>query len=399
MIGYHYKKIDILSLLLLLLLEHGKCAFPYLTGEHQLKESIPVSVYVRVNGDVFFSTGGDYEIARLRNKLSSIYPVRSSGLLSLTVNTTSLTLISSPVLISHNFTVQYKVKDGKRNRRHAAAQHDHQPYCNYISTDEQLEGVFNLCLGVNGHFIDGERYYKIKANISHATLSHFSSTSPSTSTHVPSLHNRDRRSFKEPWSNQSAERYKRTYDDDEPYHLELYIVIDHDFYNHVCEKNETYCIDKIWSYNLAVVWMFHKGFGINIVIVGIEVWTGGNLVDIDTNRKGSYLDTVSYRFDNQINDYATNVVGGAKTYDGFLYYSSTTSIWYGDVRGVASIDRTCYNDSYAYVDVRANDRFEIAVDTTAHELAHSLGARHIRDYGTFYKCWCYPKMCVMGEGE
>ena len=395
MFGFHHGKIDILSLLFLLLLELGRCAFPYLTGEHHLTESFPVSVYVQVNEDVFFSTEGDYEIARLRNKLSSIYPVHSPGLLSLTVNTTSLNLISSPVLISHNFTVQYKVKDGKRNRRHAAEQHDHQPYCNYISTDEQLEGVFNLCLGVNGHFIDGDRYNKIKSNISHGTLIHLSSTSPSTQ--VPSLHNRYKKSFQEPWSNQSSGRYKRNHVN--TYHLELYIVIDHDFYNRICEKNETYCIDKIWSYNLGVAWLIDHGFGINLVIVGIEVWTEGNLVDIDTNRLGSHLDTVSGWFEDEINDYAINVVGGAKVYDGFMYFSSTTSPIHGDAHGVALIDKTCYNNSYAYVDVKAGDRFELGVHTITHELGHSLGGRHIRDYGTFSECWCYPKMCVMGEGE
>ena len=392
-------RLIIVTVLLLTLVDVSVSLFPYLAKEHQLGVSFPVSISLHAIDKVFFSTSGAHEVAQLRNKLQSIYPVRSPGLLLLRLNTTSLNLVSSPVLISKKFAVQFKAKDDKRSKRYTAGQHDYHPYCNYISSDAKVEGVFNLCSGVNGHLIDEDRYYKIKSNISRGIVSHFSSISPST--HVPSLHNRDKRGDENTLHNTPGiRRYKRYHDDDDPvYHLELYIVADYDFYDLVCDKNETYCIDEIWSYNLAVVPKFEDGFGINIVIVGIEVWTEGNLIDIDTSRRGSYSDTVSEWFDDEINEYAINAVGGAAAYDTFLYYSSTTHLYGSDIAGLARQDRACFNDSYIYVDVHAKDRFEKSVDTTAHEIVHSLGGEHIEDYGTFYKCWCFPQTCVMGTGE
>ena len=66
--------------------------------------------------------------------------------------------------------------------------------------------------------------------------------------------------------------------------------------------------------------------------------------------------------------------------------------------GLARLDRACFNDSFAYVEINAGDRFEKGIDTITHELTHVLGGEHISDYDTFYKCWCFPKHCVMGRG-
>ena len=391
MFRYQYRLF--LIAVVLLFLKCCECTFPYLIGEHRSGGGVPVFVSVRVNDKVFFSTSGEHEIAQLRNKLQSIYPVKTPGLLSLSVNTISFDLISSPVLISKNFTVNYKAKHVKQNKRFTAQRHDYHPYCNYVASSD---AVFNLCSGVNGHFTDDDKYYKIKSNVSKGTVTHFSNVSPST--HVPSLHDRDKRSYlyEGQQSDRAFERYKRA----EPtmYYFEVYIVADYDYYNHVCEKNETYCIDKIWSYSLHTAFLFRQNFDIHLVVIKIDVWTEENLIDIPINKKASYRDDVSGWFSAEIGNYTYYELGGANAYDGFLYIASTTHKLYGDILGLARLDRACLNDSFAYVEINAGDRFEKGIDTITHELTHVLGGEHISDYDTFYKCWCFPKHCVMGRG-
>ena len=167
---FHYPYRLFLISLVLLFLKCCECTFPYLIGEHRSGGGVPVFVSVRVNDKVFFSTRGEHEIAQLRNKLQSIYPVKTPGLLSLSVNTISFDLISSPVLISKNFTVNYKAKHVKQNKRFTAQRHDYHPYCNYVASSD---AVFNLCSGVNGHFTDDDKYYKIKSNVSKGSVTHF----------------------------------------------------------------------------------------------------------------------------------------------------------------------------------------------------------------------------------
>ena len=221
-----------------------ECTFPYLIGEHRSGGGVTVFVSVRVNDKVFFSTSGEHEIAQLRNKLQSIYPVKTPGLLSLSVNTISFDLISSPVLISKNFTVNYKAKHVKQNKRFTAQRHDYHPYCNYVASSD---AVVNLCSGVNGHFTDETSITKSNQMFLKALL-------PIFQTYRHQLmyrrwNDRDKRSYlyEGQQSDRAFERYKRA----EPtmYYFEVYIVADYDYYNHVCEKNEIYCIDKIWSYS------------------------------------------------------------------------------------------------------------------------------------------------------
>ena len=357
------------------------------------------NVNVKINNAVSeLSTLQD--IIYLRRSLKELYPLTlNDGKLELHLGDTNIHLMHSTLIIPTNFRATAMGRDGivERTSQRHSPHFANQPFCLLHPTEDSLTGLFNLCEGINGHYEDDKIRYTVRSVLTNSSsaihlykVDKISNTKGNITHVLKSLIGNLTTGF--------SERKKRS--DEWSYtgghYLELYVVGDYDFYSRACSReglnSVDKCFDKIWTYLNTVSLVYLYGFGIPITVVGMEVWTSRNLIDIPTSKQRTlwsdgYLDIVK--------DYASELRQRGKHFDALLYLTSTEGPD-SEVLGLAPTGGLCNTDNAAYVDDRADEPDEQVLITIAHELGHLFGASHVETPD----CSCgESNNCVLTKGN
>ena len=110
------------------------------------------------------------------------------------------------------------------------------------------------------------------------------------------------------------------------------------------------CFNKIWTYLNTVSLVYLYAFGIPITVVGMEVWTSDNLIDIPTSKQRTLY---SDEYIDILKDFASELRQRGKDYDALLYLTPTQG-QATELLGRASEGGLCNTDNVAYVDDRAS---------------------------------------------
>ena len=366
-----------------------RCIRPYIKEDVAGEKGQLVSVELHIYGDdekSIFTTNLStyYSIVNARQRLHEIYPVKTEQQVALVINDTLLDLITYPVVFGENFT--FKIG----NKEVPTVKDSYHPVC-LMSSSKGIgyEASFDLCEGVNGYYKKGNKQYTIhskEADSGSEPIQHFVHTKilkqdykpRNVSRLLPLVEGIERR-----------ERQKRGIETP-TYYVETYLVVDYDFFERACwwqgYYNESYCAAEVHSYFHWVGLLYRTTFDLTFVIVGIEVWRRGN--EIETIPMGKNLTTkenVSRWLDHDIPLYGEKI-RKTRNFDAFLYITKTNGANGHEIAGLAKkVDSACHvNESYAYVDVFID--FDHGVLTMAHELAHILGAFHVKAIDP--KCLC-----------
>ncbi|KAK2501613.1 hypothetical protein MC885_013998 [Smutsia gigantea] len=163
-------------------------------------------------------------------------------------------------------------------------------------------------------------------------------------------------------------------------HVELFIVIDKERYDMMGRNQTAVREDMIHLANYLD--SMYIMLNIRIVLVGLEIWTNGNLI---------------------------NIIGGAgdvlgnfvQWWENFLItcrrHDSAQPILkkgFGGMAGMAFVGTVCSGSHPGGINVFRQIVVETFASTVAHELGHNLGMNH--DDGR--DCLCEAKSCIMNSG-
>ena len=337
------------------------------------------NVKVRIN-DVVHQLSTQSNIIYLRRILKELYPVNlNDGKIKLDLGGTTLTLMHSTVIIPRNYHTTTKGRNGveKHSSQSQSSHLANQAFCLMHPVGDSVTGLFNLCDGLNGHYEDETFRYNIRSTRSNS----------SSVTHLYKVYKTSKpkgnitkalKSLIGDLSTEFSERRRRSDSHHGGNYLELYVVADYDYYNRVCskggQKSADKCFDKIWTYLNTVSLVYWYAFGIPITVVGMEVWTDKNLIDIPISKQQS-LKSERYRYIDIIKHFSWELGKRGVHFDALLYLTSTLGKG-SDTLGFAPNGALCNPpNSVAYVDDEGSD--EQMLITIAHELAHLFGANHV----------------------
>ncbi|XP_029799329.1 disintegrin and metalloproteinase domain-containing protein 7 isoform X2 [Suricata suricatta] len=163
-------------------------------------------------------------------------------------------------------------------------------------------------------------------------------------------------------------------------YVELFIVADDNVYrrnNHPHSKMR----NRIWGM-VNFVNMIYKTMDIHVTLVGLEMWTNGDKIDIDSNIENTLLRFASWQ---------EIFLKKRKNFDHVLLLSGK---WlYTNAQGVSYPEGIClpYYSSSVVKDLLPD--LNVVASRIAHQLGHNLGMKHNN-----YPCTCTLERCVMDHG-
>uniref|UniRef100_A0A6I8MY00 ADAM metallopeptidase domain 7 n=1 Tax=Ornithorhynchus anatinus TaxID=9258 RepID=A0A6I8MY00_ORNAN len=163
-------------------------------------------------------------------------------------------------------------------------------------------------------------------------------------------------------------------------HIELFIVADNAMY-HRSKRKQRSLRNRIFGM-VNFVNMIYKTLDIQVVLVGLEIWTNGDEVEVNSDLGTTLLHFGSWQ---------ETVLKKRKNFDHAQLLSGK---WLSQkVQGIAYPWGMC--TPYHSTSVAKDHSYDanMVADTIAHELAHSIGMQH-----DTYSCPCPYGRCVMDGG-
>ncbi|XP_022367816.1 disintegrin and metalloproteinase domain-containing protein 7 [Enhydra lutris kenyoni] len=163
-------------------------------------------------------------------------------------------------------------------------------------------------------------------------------------------------------------------------YVELFIVADYNVYhrnNHPHSKLR----NRIWGM-ANFVNMIYKTLDIHVTLVGLEMWTNGDKIDIDSNIENTLL---------RFSTWQEVILKKRKNYDHVILLSGK---WlYIHAQGTSYSEGIClpYYSSSVVKDLLPD--LHVVASRIAHQLGHNLGMKH-----DDYPCTCNFERCVMDHG-
>lgn len=352
-----------------------------------------IGVQVKLADNHVFDMTDEGKIFRLRKTIEDMYPIElHDDPVILNINGTTLNLVHSTLLIPGSLSM--KIRNRKERDEYIylnnMSSFDNQPFCMMQTADISVSGVFNLCNGLNGYYTEGKILYNVFARIN-STLKHFLSIT-NLKKEMGNYSRLFSNTILSSW-NDITTRRKRS---GEKYYVELYVVADFDFWIRECVDKDyntrALCFHEVWTYLYPVSTLYYYVFNIHIVVVGIEIWNGGNFADIPIYKVASTGDLANGRLNDEIKEWAEREVKPHTNFDTFLYLTRT-SRWKSEFLGTAHVGGLCQYSPTMYVDAYSPD--EVTIITIAHELGHIFGANHVETS----ECRCKGELCIMDVGK
>uniref|UniRef100_A0ABI7ZLM8 ADAM metallopeptidase domain 7 n=1 Tax=Felis catus TaxID=9685 RepID=A0ABI7ZLM8_FELCA len=163
-------------------------------------------------------------------------------------------------------------------------------------------------------------------------------------------------------------------------YVELFIVAD----DNVCRRNNhphSKIRNRIWGM-VNFVNMIYKTMDIHVTLVGLEMWTNGDKIDIDSNMENTLL---------RFSSWQEIFLKKRNNFDHVLLLSGK---WlYTNAQGISYPGGIClpYYSSSVVKDLLPD--LNVVASRIAHQLGHSLGMKH-----NDYPCTCTFERCVMDHG-
>ncbi|XP_040346342.1 disintegrin and metalloproteinase domain-containing protein 7 [Herpailurus yagouaroundi] len=163
-------------------------------------------------------------------------------------------------------------------------------------------------------------------------------------------------------------------------YVELFIVAD----DNVCRRNnhpDSKIRNRIWGM-VNFVNMIYKTMDIHVTLVGLEMWTNGDKIDIDSNMENTLL---------RFSSWQEIFLKKRNNFDHVLLLSGK---WlYTNAQGISYPGGIClpYYSSSVIKDLLPD--LNVVASRIAHQLGHSLGMKH-----NDYPCTCTFERCVMDHG-
>uniref|UniRef100_M3XVX0 ADAM metallopeptidase domain 7 n=1 Tax=Mustela putorius furo TaxID=9669 RepID=M3XVX0_MUSPF len=163
-------------------------------------------------------------------------------------------------------------------------------------------------------------------------------------------------------------------------YVELFIVADYNVYhrnNHPHSKLR----NRIWGM-ANFVNMIYKTLDIHVTLVGLEMWTNGDKIDIDSNIENTLL---------RFSTWQEIILKKRKNFDHVILLSGK---WlYIHAQGTSYSEGIClpYYSSSVVKDLLPD--LNVVASRIAHQLGHNLGMKH-----DDYPCTCNFERCVMDRG-
>ncbi|XP_072808746.1 disintegrin and metalloproteinase domain-containing protein 7 isoform X1 [Vicugna pacos] len=163
-------------------------------------------------------------------------------------------------------------------------------------------------------------------------------------------------------------------------YIELFIVADNNVYhrnNHPLDKLRS----RVWGM-VNFVSMLYKTLDIHVMLVGLEIWTNEDKIEIDSN-----IETTLLRF----SAWQKLILKKRKNFDHVMLLSGK---WlYTPVQGTSYLGGMClpYYSSSVVKDLLPD--LNVVANRMAHQLGHNLGMQHDDDL-----CPCTLGKCVMDSG-
>uniref|UniRef100_A0ABI7ZLK6 ADAM metallopeptidase domain 7 n=1 Tax=Felis catus TaxID=9685 RepID=A0ABI7ZLK6_FELCA len=160
-------------------------------------------------------------------------------------------------------------------------------------------------------------------------------------------------------------------------YVELFIVAD----DNVCRRNNhphSKIRNRIWGM-VNFVNMIYKTMDIHVTLVGLEMWTNGDKIDIDSNMENTLL---------RFSSWQEIFLKKRNNFDHVLLLSGK---WlYTNAQGISYPGGIClpYYSSSVVKDLLPD--LNVVASRIAHQLGHSLGMKH-----NDYPCTCTFERCVM----
>ncbi|KAM5264108.1 disintegrin and metalloproteinase domain-containing protein 7 [Ctenodactylus gundi] len=163
-------------------------------------------------------------------------------------------------------------------------------------------------------------------------------------------------------------------------YIELFIVADDYVYHR--NSNPHYKLRRrIWGM-VNFVNMIYKTLKIHVTLVGIEIWTNGDKIAIDSN-----IETTLLRFSR----WQEEILKKRKNFDHALLLSGK---WlYTHAQGASHPGGMCLPNYSSSVVKDLSPDTNIVANRMAHQLGHNLGMRHDE-----FPCTCPLGKCVMNSG-
>ncbi|XP_054573612.1 disintegrin and metalloproteinase domain-containing protein 25-like [Eptesicus fuscus] len=158
--------------------------------------------------------------------------------------------------------------------------------------------------------------------------------------------------------------------------LELAVVVDHNRYLH--HQSNTTAVQYEVLLVVNAVHKFLSSLDVDVVLMGIEVWTEKNPISIDTIE--DLLDTFCIWKKASFNERFPHDVAHVFVKHG-----------YGVTVGLSFVGRVCDYDFNCGVNSFMNDNVYNFAYTVTHEIGHNLGMEHDDDR----TCTCGHKQCIM----
>ncbi|XP_040117952.1 disintegrin and metalloproteinase domain-containing protein 7 [Oryx dammah] len=163
-------------------------------------------------------------------------------------------------------------------------------------------------------------------------------------------------------------------------HIELFIVADDNVYRRNSQPHSR-LRNRVWGM-VNFVNMIYKTLNIHVTLVGLEIWTNGDKIEVDSN-----IETTLLRF----SAWQEIILKKRKNFDHSMLLSGK---WlYTQVHGTSYPGGMClpYYSSSVVKDLLPD--LNAIASRMAHQLGHNLGMSH-----EDYPCTCALETCVMHSG-
>ncbi|CAI9171043.1 unnamed protein product [Rangifer tarandus platyrhynchus] len=260
---------------------------------------------------------------------------------------------------------------------------EHCYYKGHILNEKDSVASISTCDGLRGYFTHHDQRYMIKPLKStdqeeHAVLT-YNQEELNPANHTCSVRNvgrkqdliRTSRSLKSPEVKEflHAEKY-----------IDLFLVLDNAFYK-MYNENITVIRSLVFDV-INLLNVIYKTLNIHVALVGLEIWTNGDKIEVDSN-----IETTLLRF----SAWQEIILKKRKNFDHSMLLSGK---WlYAPAHGTSYPGGMClpYYSSSVVKDLLPD--LNAIASRMAHQLGHNLGMSH-----DDYPCTCALEKCVMNSG-
>lgn len=325
-----------------------------------------------------------HDVKKLRDTLFKFdHEDTGSAEVILTIDQLTLRLINSPAYFHPDFHFGDSTEVNIHLNKSKTTYH---PCCIFQTAgeDSNKTGIFNLCYGVHGQFVLGNQSYLIHTKLKDKStgLIHYLYTNGS-STNSSKENSKPLTSSLLPDSpDRLLTRQKR--DNNEVRYLELFVLVDYDFYNRQCSKDSDKCYDTIFNYLRLIAVALKHNFNLRLVTTGLKLLTDTDNYAIPINKDSSYIKRhlVSW-LKNEIKTYAIENIKPNTKYD-LLWYVTKSNKDSDTIYKAAVLNSICADNVIVYTDATVGVA-DLHMVVLLANIGEILGGNN-KDCGTFKDC-------------